>query len=357
VGIDSDNRRRHEQERKGVDYIDGIEQQAQRESKRHNGHEREPGEDEFEGIRTARELLGQPTTPAAYCVPDRIHSGLILLGGRPKAKKSWMALQVCIARATGGETLGKRVARRRVLGLFLEDNDPRMRRRLQFFGLTNETAPELLHIEYDWPVGDLGVGKLERWMQTYPDTGLIVIDVLQRFRGPKDPRRSIYEADYASMTMLHGLCAKYPGLTVLVLHHIRKGAVEEPDEALNGSYGIAGCADGYIILCRRLENERWALHIDGRDWESFEHDHVVEWRADIGWAWLGVLDERLATTDNQAEILTLAKKDGFVTPTVVAGLFNISRPTAHGALQLLVKKDLLYNDGRGRYRPVQVTMP
>jgi hypothetical protein len=318
-------------------------------------HEREPGEDEFEGIRCARELLELPDTPAIYCLPERIPSGLVVFGGRPKSKKSWAALQLSIAKAMGGETLGKCATKQRVLGLFLEDNNHRMRRRLKFFGLTPQSASELLHIEYDWPTGLLGVGKLERWMLAYPDTGLIVIDVLQRFRGAKDPRQSAYEADYETMRMLHAMCAKFSGLTILVLHHVRKGVVEEPIEALNGTFGIAGAADAYVILCRRVADNRWAVHIDGRDWESFEHDFVWEWRDQIGWTWLGLLEE--SATDQQSEILAMAKAEGYVTPSAVAEHFNITKQAAHDALQVLVKRDVLFNAGRGHYKPVHVTVP
>ena len=79
-----------------------------------------------------------------------------------------------------------------------------------------------LHIFYDWDKGDAGVKKLERWLAIYPDTALIIIDVLQRFRGQRDNRVSVYDSDYQMMETLHRVTQRHPGLTLLVVHHVRK---------------------------------------------------------------------------------------------------------------------------------------
>ena len=68
---------------------------------------------------------------------------------RPKARKSWYALQLAIAKASGGRFMRMMTNACRVLYIALEDNDRRMRQRLEFFGLTLETAPTTLHLVYD----------------------------------------------------------------------------------------------------------------------------------------------------------------------------------------------------------------
>src|SRR6476660_6461772 len=86
---------------------------------RHKAHRKKSantinGQDrEFEGIRTARDLMATEPKPAIQCVAERIPSGLVVLGGRPKSKKSWMALQISIAMAASSETLGKLVKKQR----------------------------------------------------------------------------------------------------------------------------------------------------------------------------------------------------------------------------------------------------
>src|SRR5688572_1034881 len=103
--------------------------------------QREPGEDEFESVRGAAEIMTATTGPAKYCVAGRVPCGLVIIGGRPKSRKSWWALQLGIAKAAGGRHMGVNTPQGRVLYIALEDNDRRMRQRLEFFGLTPDTAP------------------------------------------------------------------------------------------------------------------------------------------------------------------------------------------------------------------------
>jgi hypothetical protein len=309
-----------------------------------------PVESRFDDVRSAMEIVLHEGAAVEYCVPGRVPSGLVIIGARPKFKKSWWALQLAIAKASGGEFMGVRAAEGRALCLFLEDNDRRMSSRFEFLGIKadRDSFPHFLHIAYDWPTGALGVEKLHRWMESYPDTKLIVVDVLQRFRGPRDKYASVYEADYSTMAMLHGLTQSHLGLTVLVVHHVKKGAVDDPIEALNGSFGIAGAADAFIILRRGPEKDQVIAHIDGRDWESWDHEFAWEFRPSVGWVQLGISDGDLTAT--QQEILRFARDNEHVTPSTLAKFRQISRPTAHEALQALVSKGVMRVYG-GKYYP------
>lgn len=86
---------------------------------RDTGH----GEDLLSGVRDGTWLGAQTFPPLRYSVPGVVPEGLTLLVGPPKAGKSWLALAVLLAVASGGRALGKlRVgAPRRVLYLALED--------------------------------------------------------------------------------------------------------------------------------------------------------------------------------------------------------------------------------------------
>lgn len=65
-----------------------------------------------------------------YVVPGYIAEGLTVLAGRPKLGKSWLALDLAIAVATGGAALGStKVGQGDVLYLALEDNERRLCRR------------------------------------------------------------------------------------------------------------------------------------------------------------------------------------------------------------------------------------
>lgn len=295
---------------------------------------------EFDDVRCAMNIMLSDPAVAHYCVSDRIPSGVVIIGARPKFKKSWFALQLGIAKACAGQFMSVPVERCRVLYLAFEDNDHRMRKRFEFFGITllDGNFPHDLHIAYDWPTGALGIEKLYRWLELHPDTKLIVIDVLQRFRGSREKNESVYEGDYRTMTMLHGLTQRHPELTVLVVHHVRKGPVDDPIEAINGSFGIAGAADAYIILRRGTEKDQVIAHIDGRDWESWDHEFVWQFKQGEGWVQIGLADG-VELTATQQEIIRFATDDGgCTTPTKLAQFRQIAKPTAWEALQALVSK-------------------
>src|SRR6516225_11694052 len=55
------------------------------------------------------------------------------------------------------------------------------------------------------------------------------------------------------------------GVAVLGLHHTRKGAADDPLEALSGSNGLSACADTTIVLDQD-QNGR-TLYVRGRDVE------------------------------------------------------------------------------------------
>ena len=57
--------------------------------------------------------------------------GLTLLAGKPKRGKSWLALDIALAIASGGTVLGRRCDPGPVLYLALEDNPRRLKKRLE----------------------------------------------------------------------------------------------------------------------------------------------------------------------------------------------------------------------------------
>src|SRR5215203_4707030 len=59
---------------------------------------------------TAPELMAETLPAVKWIVPDILPEGVTILGGKPKMGKSWMALGLAVAVATGGVALGtKRV--------------------------------------------------------------------------------------------------------------------------------------------------------------------------------------------------------------------------------------------------------
>jgi len=81
---------------------------------------------------SAAELLAREIPPARWVVPGMVPEGVALLAGKPKLGKSWLALGLCIAVASGGAAFGNmRVEKGSALYLALEDNERRLQFRLK----------------------------------------------------------------------------------------------------------------------------------------------------------------------------------------------------------------------------------
>jgi|SRR5215213_7285135 len=89
--------------------------------------------------------------PIRWTVPGLLPEGVALFAGKPKLGKSWLALGLAIAVASGGVALGAMpVERGEVLYFALEDNHRRLQHRLKKV-LAGDTAPDHLRIATEWP--------------------------------------------------------------------------------------------------------------------------------------------------------------------------------------------------------------
>ena len=76
---------------------------------------------------SAPELLAKNFPEPKFIVPGYVGEGLTILAGRPKIGKSWLALNIAVAVATGGLALGSvigRGGRRSVYGARRHDTPP-----------------------------------------------------------------------------------------------------------------------------------------------------------------------------------------------------------------------------------------
>jgi RecA-family ATPase len=111
-------------------------------------------------------------------VPGVLPEGLTILAGKPKLGKSWLALDMALAVAAGGDVLGRECIQGAALYLALEDNQRRLQRRL------NRVEPHLswpfdLELHTQWPRLDQGGQKAIRdWITTHENAKLVIVDTL-----------------------------------------------------------------------------------------------------------------------------------------------------------------------------------
>ena len=183
---------------------------------------------------TMQELYKQPLEPVEYLVDGLLAPGLYILGGSPKVGKSWMALQLCL----------------RALRLA-------------------DTAPEGLHLCHRAaPIGQGLERQIEAQLAEHPHIRLVVLDTLQKVRCVSGSGMT-YSSDYEDAGLLKTL-ADRNGICLLVIHHLRKMA---EFNRLSGTNGLAGAADGTLILMRNKRQDGTAtLYATGRDIEDVEEE-------------------------------------------------------------------------------------
>jgi hypothetical protein len=234
----------------------------------------------------ASELLKKVLPEHRWAVRGVLAEGCALLVGRPKIGKSWLALNVAVAIASGGRALGQiPVEAGDVLYLALEDNERRLRSRLTSI-LNGEPCSDRLTLSTSWPKLDQrGLQWLEAWAEKHPQGRLIIIDTLQRVRPAASRNGSLYGDDYQALSGLQEMAGRR-GLTILVLHHTRKMGSDDPLETISGTQGLGGAADSVLVLKRERTHRDATLFVTGRDVE--ETELTLRWDAmRAAWSLLG----------------------------------------------------------------------
>jgi RecA-family ATPase len=239
---------------------------------------------------TVVELMAEELPEVKWVVPGILPEGVTLLAGKPKLGKSWLALGLAIAVATGGAALGnKQVEAGDVLYMALEDNRRRLRKR--FGKLLSGDGPHRLYIAIECPRMDKGGAKaLEEWLEEHPDARLVVVDILKRVRPRAPASRSVYEADYEALEAMQRLAGEY-GVSILVVHHLRKLDADDPLDEVSGSTGLSGGADGVLVLKRDRGRADAFLHVTGREIEE-EAELALRWDSGLAsWTLMGDAEE------------------------------------------------------------------
>ena len=260
---------------------------------------------------TARELMFKEFADLKWCVPDILPEGTYLLSAKPKVGKSWLALQIALAVATAGQTLGKRVQGGSALVLALEDNKRRLKSRLTKLGaflLPNEDHLARLHLETEWPrVDQGGADNIEQWLIAHPDARLLVIDTLEKIRKPRSGNANAYTDDYQALAPFMAMSSKY-NLTILVIHHNRKMESNDPLDLVSGTLGLSGGCDGALILDRQRGMPGATLHLIGRDIEEDGAFAMRFHKENCHWELIGGAED-ITASNERAHLLKVFKEE------------------------------------------------
>jgi AAA domain len=291
---------------------------------------------------SAADLMKMDLPEQRWAVDGVLVEGFTLLAGRPKLGKSWLALNLALAVATGGTALGSiPVEAGDVLFLALEDTRRRLKDRLAKLLLSQQfPAPERLTLAREWPRQDQGgLAAVEEWLVRHKQARLVVLDVWGKFKPPRRIKGEEYAEDYAHGSAVKALAEKH-GVNVLALTHCTKMRATDPIEEISGSIGVSGCADSLLVLRRERGQCDASLTVTGRDVE--EAELALQWDARFAlWSVIGTASDYRVTKDQQEVIDLIKRLKTPLTPAEAATALGKTRNAAKLLLWKMGEKGIL----------------
>jgi hypothetical protein len=265
-----------------------------------------PAENDDDIELTRASTIGATTMASpGYAIEGFVLDGLTQLCGKPKAGKSFMALQIALAVSRGtplfprnlrsmstGHPTGMNSCKGDVLYLALEDSERRLKDRMGSLLGTFEPFPENLIFATRWnPLFDGGLVKLDDWISQNPKTRLVVIDTVAAFVGAGDVNarsQNVFRAEYRMFRPIWELSQKYK-VPILMIDHASKGkgrsGSSDVFDAGSGTLGSQAAVDTVMIMAHDDKKPHARIDFKGRDiergfidMEHGKHDPVWQLR-------------------------------------------------------------------------------
>lgn len=303
-----------------------------------------------QGIK-AVDLQARTFAHVNWPVANILSEGCTLLAGKPKSKKSWLALGLAVDVAAGQQTLGGLDTKQsRVLYLDLESNQRRMQSRLRAI-LGTSPWPDNLHIFTEWPRGEQGIAQLEAFLAHYSDTGLIIADILQNIRPARVKNGNPYDEDYEAVKPLNQLGERHHA-AVLALHHTRKAKADDVFDEISGSTGLSAGVAAMWVLGRLPNGPESVLAVRGRD-IVIDDDMALEWdEYACRFMWVGSAEQRSLSQERRAVLDIMADGEQY-TPKELAQTLGKPANAIKPLLLHLFNDRFLDKTGYGKYTKVQ----
>ena len=306
--------------------------------------------------KTGAWLKEQKFDPRIWYVPEVVREGLGILAGDPKAGKSFFALDMLLALATGGTFLGMPLQRQHVFYVALESDDQEIQERSEMLLRKVANIPASL----EFVAEPLSVEEAsEEIMDFYAEHphGFVVVDTVGQIL-PNVDADGPYQKDRATMTYFRKMVQGLKRGLLLVHHSNKGGSGSSWLSRVSGTQAMAGGADYIIFLEREDSEEVGVMHTTGRGAKSASYDvEMVDGR------WVpanGELSKSIAGTkslnqSSQAILGALRASPGAVSQAGISEATALSKGQVSKMCKKLETDGLIYKDGRG-WRPVTITM-
>lgn len=271
--------------------------------------------------------------PRPFVVQDILPVGVTILHALPKKRKSWLAKDFCFAVAGGGKAMGFLQAEKgEALYMNLEMDEELLNERLKVM-FPNEPPPRGVKIFYEWPRLDGGFfDRLENYVTARPYTRLIVVDTMVRVFPDEALAREGYRLDARMIEQFTRFNANR-GLSIVLIHHSRKGGNgggNDPVLGALGSVGISGSVDGLLQLeIDDADTTKGRLLRSGR---RIKDDTPLPLKWDVQIGRFIVSKAKKLSPEKQALLRVVAER-GPITPAKIAVVLDMPAPTVRRICQ------------------------
>ncbi len=298
---------------------------------------------------TSAELESMQFPAVKWAVPGLIPEGLLLLAGKPKMGKSWLALQLGLAVGGGGMAMGGiPVEVGPVLYLALEDRERRLQARQRTALMGGAPVDQLEFAVRCARLDQGGFQQIEDWIKRHEGARLVIIDTLQKIR-PRHKPGAMYGDDYDAVERLKFLSDTY-NLTILLVHHLRKMGADDPMDEITGSIGLTGAVDGSMVLKRERGKSEATFYVTGRDIDDQELAMSFDMESCL-WSIAGKAEEFLRTKERTeiAQVLRDCSPEA-LSPKEIADLVGKDAPAVRKMLQRMQQDNEIMSVGYGKYK-------
>lgn len=330
-----------------------------------------------ESMRSPLELVylsDRPPQPTQWLIGGLIpEESCLVLGAAQKTGKSWLAFHIALCLQTGKPVLGRWQPRRQGRVLIYSPESGWNARSQRVWGLAwgmgiEDPRVPLAGIPFIKGRIDLGEPKSFALLQQTVAAvrpALLIIDPLITAYADRDENAA---GDVQPiLNSARDLISFSPGMSVLVAHHLNKGAKEKGVfDGLRGSSALAAWADGLISLRKESDENDATRRVDVIHRDAASPD-PIGFRID-SWPWEG--QDRLAFSlvpcsapgvsgpksgrgkNTERSILgEIARHPGEYTAPMVSEKTKIGRSTVFDAVKALQVSNLVHKDRFGRLFP------
>lgn len=239
------------------------------------------------------ELQNKMLPPIIWVIDDLMPlGGAVMISAKPKMGKTFLALQMALAVASGGEFLGFHANKNEVLYIDFESSPIIIKTRIS---MMTADAPKGFYLMTSTPheFGNIGNGfeaQVNFFLKNHERVKLVIVDTYGLIQGDRVPNKSIYKQEYAEISELNAW-ARDKGVTLILIHHQNKQAdFENPVNGISGSTGITGGLQAYYILSKRnYEDNETKLTVGGKEIKG--QDIFIKQLSDKNPTWVEVEPE------------------------------------------------------------------